>query len=69
MGFLFFYGFVLFNYWQSALCDFGFLQRTADGLAEARKGKTSWLIIILLCVNNPVPEWSGFTKWAFHQEL
>jgi len=23
-------------------------------------------IIILLCVKNPVPEWSGFTTWAFH---
>ncbi len=31
-------------------CGFGFSQRSADGLAEARRGKTPWIIIILLCV-------------------
>ncbi len=35
-------------------CGFGFSQRVADGLAEVRRGKKPRVIIIPLCVKNPV---------------
>ncbi len=44
----------------------GFTQMLADVAAVTLSSHFSTPIIILVCVKNPVPEWSGTSTWAFH---